>query len=73
MSDTTAVAIGATAYLVGGYTTTAPLRSVLAFRSRAGLRARSQHSRTRCARAPPPRSAQDLLIAGGTDGTRSAR
>ncbi len=53
MSDTTAVTIGATAYIVGGYTTTTPLRSVLAFRPGVA-RARSPRCRTRCA-TPPPR------------------
>ena len=40
MSDTSAAAIGATAYVVGGYTATTPLRSVLAFRPGRAVRRR---------------------------------
>jgi DNA-binding beta-propeller fold protein YncE len=70
MSDTTAVTIGATAYIVGGYTTTTPLRSVLAFRP-------GRAARTVATLPHPLRYAAAaaiggrLLIAGGTDGTRA--
>ena len=68
MSDTTAVTIGATAYIVGGYTTTTPLRSVLAYRP-------GQAPHEVGALPHPLRYAAvaavggRLLIAGGTDGT----
>jgi N-acetylneuraminic acid mutarotase len=72
MSDTSAAAIGHTVYVVGGYTTTTPLRSVLAFRPGAPVRhvATLPHA-LRYAAVAAVRGL--LLIAGGTDGTHGRR
>ena len=73
MSDTTAVALGGTIYVIGGYTTTTPLRSVLAFRP-------GQPVREAAALPHPVRYAAAaavggrILVAGGTPGPpRAAR
>ena len=70
MSDTTAVTLGATTYVIGGYTTT-PLRSVLAFRPGTAAGGR---------RPAPPRALRGGgggrradLVAGGTTGTPARR
>src|SRR5438094_929494 len=68
LSDATAVALGGTAYVIGGYTTTTPLRSVLAFRPGRAPRevARLPHPLRYAAAAVADGR---ILVAGGTDGT----
>jgi streptogramin lyase len=72
ISDTSAATIGTTAYVVGGYTTTTPLRSVLAFRPGHPVRdvARLPHALRYAAVAA---IGGRILIAGGTDGVHARR
>jgi hypothetical protein len=72
MSDTSAATIGDTAYVVGGFTATTPLRSVLAFRP-------GHPARVVAALPHPLRYAavaavgRRILVAGGTNGVRGRR
>jgi len=72
MSDTSAATIGHTAYVVGGFTTTTPLRSVLAFRpgERPRVAATLPHPLRYAAVAVVGRR---LMVAGGTNGLRGRR
>jgi N-acetylneuraminic acid mutarotase len=72
MSDTAAVTVGDRAYVIGGYTTTTPLRSVLEFRP--------GHAVRQVAVLPHPvryavavAAGRKVLVAGGTDGTTARR
>src|SRR5438105_15374820 len=72
MSDTTAVALGDRIYVIGGYTTTTPLRSLLAFapgRPPADVATLPHPVRYAAAAAVGGR----ILIAGGTNGTTARR
>ena len=72
MSDTTAVTLGKTAYVIGGYTTTTPLRSVLAFRP--GRRVRDVAGLPHPVRyAAAAAIGSRIYVAGGTTGTQARR
>jgi N-acetylneuraminic acid mutarotase len=72
MSDTSAATIGGTAYVVGGFTTTTPLRSVLAFRPGRPVRvvATLPHPLRYAAVAAV---GGRIMVAGGTNGVQCRR
>ena len=71
-SDVAAASIGSRAYIVGGYTVTTPLRSILGFVPGQPLRRVARPPRP-LRYAPVGAVAGALYIAGGTSGTAAQR